>query len=101
MRNIKITITTIFFVLSLNNIYTNDDNKPNVVEYRDSLAGEVNNRTKNTEISDSDKPDGEFKYWITKSSNKRHNRSCKYYKSSNGRGTDNSSEGKQCRLCGS
>lgn len=38
-------------------------------------------------------------YWCTKSSNKRHNPSCRYYKTSNGRPCG-PNDGIPCKLCG-
>jgi len=38
-------------------------------------------------------------YWCTKSSNKRHNPSCRYYKTSNGRPCG-PNDGIACKLCG-
>lgn len=38
-------------------------------------------------------------YWCTKSSNKRHNSSCRYYKTSNGRPCG-PNDGIPCKLCG-
>lgn len=39
-------------------------------------------------------------YWITKSSHKRHNKSCRYYKNSKGYCTEDKSEGIACKVCG-
>ena len=41
----------------------------------------------------------EHKYWMTISTNKRHNEKCRYYKNSIGRDCK-SDEGIACRLCG-
>lgn len=38
-------------------------------------------------------------YWLTKSSNKRHNASCRYYKTSNGHPCG-PNDGIPCKLCG-
>ena len=38
-------------------------------------------------------------YWITSSSHKRHNKSCRWYKNSNGYCT-NKKEGVACKICG-
>jgi type III secretory pathway component EscV len=38
-------------------------------------------------------------YWITSSSHKRHNKSCRWYKNSNGYCTDKQ-EGIACKICG-
>ena len=38
-------------------------------------------------------------YWITSSSHKRHNKSCRWYKNSNGYCTDKQ-EGVACKICG-
>ena len=39
-------------------------------------------------------------YWITKSSKKRHNASCRYYKNSKGYCTEDKSVGTACKVCG-
>ena len=39
------------------------------------------------------------RYWITTSSGKTHNRSCRYYKKSKGHGSDTPS-GNDCKICG-
>lgn len=39
-------------------------------------------------------------YWITKSSKKRHNSKCRYYKNSKGYCTENEKEGVACKVCG-
>ncbi len=39
------------------------------------------------------------RYWITASSGKTHNSSCRYYKKSKGHGSDTPS-GKDCKVCG-
>ena len=39
------------------------------------------------------------KYWITESSGKTHNSSCRYYKKSKGHGSDTPS-GNDCKVCG-
>jgi len=39
-------------------------------------------------------------YWITKSSHKRHNSNCRYYKNSKGYCTDDKSDGTACKICG-
>ena len=41
----------------------------------------------------------EPRYWITASSGKTHNRSCRYYKKSKGHGSDTPS-GNNCKICG-
>lgn len=42
----------------------------------------------------------ECTYWITKSSRKRHNQRCRYYKNSKGYCTENPEEGIACKICG-
>lgn len=39
-------------------------------------------------------------YWITKSSHKRHNSKCRWYKKSKGYCTDDPDEGIACKICG-
>ena len=39
------------------------------------------------------------KYWISSSSGKTHNSSCRYYKKSKGHGSDTPS-GNDCKICG-
>lgn len=42
----------------------------------------------------------ECTYWITKSSRKRHNKNCRYYKNSKGYCTEDPDEGIACKICG-
>lgn len=49
----------------------------------------------NVHSTDTENP----RYWITKSSGKTHNRSCRYYKNSKGHGSDTPS-GNDCKICG-
>lgn len=101
---LKISILTLSFFITFSGL-SNDDDKVKS-EYRDTLAG-VNSTTDSRTEKKKEKNVNEkdelydFNYWITKSSGKRHNKSCRYYKSSNGYGTNNSSEGKICGVCGS
>jgi len=46
------------------------------------------------------KAEGECTYWITRSSHKRHNSNCRWYKNSKGYCTDNPNEGVACKICG-
>ncbi|MCX7878648.1 MAG: hypothetical protein N2510_08430 [Ignavibacteria bacterium] len=103
----KFKILTLVISFTITNIgLSNDDDKVKP-DYYDSLAGTGSKTTteetkKTKKSSDIKKEDsGDFNYWITKSSGKRHNKSCRYFKSSNGYGTNNSSEGKVCGVCGS
>ena len=45
-------------------------------------------------------PAEECTYWITKSSGKRHNSKCRYYKNSKGYCTEDGTKGKACKICG-
>jgi hypothetical protein len=59
-----------------------------------------NQSDENTFKSKNKSDDSGCTYWITRSSHKRHNSSCRYYKNSNGYCTDNPNEGVACKICG-
>ncbi|SRR5260221_11204728 len=72
-----------------------------------------NDKPKNNSVNQDKKDDNDSKknnsydkndnngctFWITSSSHKRHNKSCRWYKNSNGYCTDKQ-EGIACKICG-
>jgi uncharacterized protein YlxW (UPF0749 family) len=59
----------------------------------------INSKSQGTSAGTVQESTAETGYWCTKSSNKRHNPSCRYYKTSNGRPCG-PSDGIPCKLCG-
>jgi hypothetical protein len=53
-----------------------------------------------TQKNNTNSSSGNCTYWITSSSHKRHNSSCRWYKNSNGYCTDDPNEGVACKICG-
>jgi hypothetical protein len=62
------------------------------------LAGIAHGESKQTDAAASQ---GEVKYWITGSSGKRHNSSCRWFgKTKSGHFTTDKEEGSPCGICG-
>jgi hypothetical protein len=64
-----------------------------------SPSPSYSNPTPQSQTSPSTEQGEDTGYWCTKSSNKRHNPSCRYYKTSNGRPCG-PNDGIPCKLCG-